>query len=150
MATSTTTYLTNPTVTLNPATGGSIVDLTTLCSSATLTVGYDSLESTSFGDAGHVFVKGLQAVEVTLTLYAAYGASSVEATLFAAVGSGTSVLVLSPAGATESASNPEYTITNAMLSSFTRREHLTSSKSLYSHSFSILTCCNRACRTPCY
>jgi hypothetical protein len=119
MATSTTTYLTNPTVTLNPATGGSIVDLTTLCSSATLTVGYDSLESTSFGDAGHVFVKGLQAVEVTLTLYAAYGASSVEATLFAAVGSGTSVLVLSPAGATESASNPEYTITNAMLSSFT-------------------------------
>ena len=119
MATSTTTYLTNPTVTLNPATGGSIVDLTALCSSATLTVGYDSLESTSFGDSGHVFVKGLQAVEVTLTLYAAYGASSVEATLFAAVGSGTSVLVLSPAGATESASNPEYVITNAMLANFT-------------------------------
>ena len=30
MATSTTTYLTNPTVTLNPATGGSIFDLTPL------------------------------------------------------------------------------------------------------------------------
>jgi hypothetical protein len=119
MATSTTTYLTNPTVTVVPATGGTVVDLTALCSSATLTVGYDSLESTSFGDAGHVFVKGLQAVEVTLTLYAAYGASSVEATLFAALGSGTSTLVISPAGATESASNPEYTISSAMISSFT-------------------------------
>jgi hypothetical protein len=119
MATSSTTYLTNPTVTLTPATGGTPVDLTTLCSSATLTVGFDSLESTSFGDAGHVFVKGLQAVEVTLTLYAAYGASSVEATLFAAVGAGTSTLVISPAGAAESASNPEYTISSAMLSSFT-------------------------------
>ena len=119
MATSTTTYLTNPTVTLNPATGGSIVDLTSLCSSASLTVGYDSLESTSFGDAGHVFVKGLQAVEVTLTLYAAYGASSVEATLFAATGTGTSTIVMSPAGPTEGAANPEYTISNAMLASFT-------------------------------
>jgi hypothetical protein len=119
MATSTTTYLTNPTVTVTPATSGTPVDLTALCSSATLTVGYDSLESTSFGDTGHVFVKGLQAVEVTLTLYAAYGASSVEATLFAALGSGTSTLVISPAGATESASNPEYTISSAMISSFT-------------------------------
>ena len=119
MATSTTTYLTNPTVTLNPATGGSIVDLTTLCSSATLTVGYDSLESTSFGDSGHVFVKGLQAVEVTLTLYAAYGASSVEATLFAATGAGTSTIVMSPAGPTEGASNPEYTLTGCYLETVT-------------------------------
>jgi hypothetical protein len=82
-------------------------------------VGYDPLESTSFGDTGHVFVKGLQAVEVTLTCYAYYGATSVEATLFAALGSGTSTIVISPAGATESASNPEYTISNTMLSSFT-------------------------------
>ncbi|NBX71156.1 MAG: hypothetical protein EBQ98_04535 [Actinobacteria bacterium] len=119
MATSTTTYLTNPTVTLTPATSGTLVDLTTLCSSATLTVGYDPLESTSFGDTGHIFVKGLQAVEVSLTLYAAYGASSVEATLTAALGTGTSTIVMSPAGPTEGPANPEYTITNTMLSSFT-------------------------------
>lgn len=119
MATSTTTYLTNPTVTITPATSGTLFDATSITSSATLTVGYDPLESTSFGDTGHVFVKGLQAVEVTLTCYAYYGATSVEATLFAALGTGTSTIVMSPAGPSETASNPEYTITNTMLSSFT-------------------------------
>jgi hypothetical protein len=119
MATSTTTYLVNPTVTITPATSGTLFDATSVTSSATLTVGYDPLESTSFGDTGHVFVKGLQAVEVTLTCYAYYGATSVEATLFAALGTGTSTIVMSPAGASETASNPEYTISNTMLSSFT-------------------------------
>ena len=119
MATSTTTYLTNPTVTITPATSGTLFDATSVTSSATLTVGYDPLESTSFGDSGHVFVKGLQAVEVTLTCYAYYGAVSVEQTLFTALGTGTSTIVMSPAGASETASNPEYTITNTMLSSFT-------------------------------
>ena len=119
MATSTTTYLVNPTVTITPATSGTLFDATSVTSSATLTVGYDPLESTSFGDTGHVFVKGLQAVEVTLTCYAYYGTTSVEATLFAALGTGTSTIVMSPAGASETASNPEYTISNTMLSSFT-------------------------------
>jgi hypothetical protein len=118
MATSSTTYLTNPTINITPATAGSPVDLTALTSSAAITVGYDALEATSFGDAGHQFVKGLQNVEVTLTCYAAYGASSVEATLTAALGTGTSTIVISPNGTTESASNPEYTVTNCFLASF--------------------------------
>jgi hypothetical protein len=119
MATSTTTYLTNPTVTIVPATGVAVFDATAVTSSATLTVGFDSLESTSFGDVAHYFVKGLQTVEVTLTCYASYGATSVEAALTAALGAGTSVITISPAGAAESATNPEYTITNTMLASFT-------------------------------
>lgn len=118
MATSSTTYLTNPTVNLAPTSGGAKVDVTAACSSASITVGFDSLESTSFGDAGHQFVKGLQQVECTLSLYAAYGAASVEATLFDLLGDGTTEITISPAGATESASNPEYTITGAMLASF--------------------------------
>jgi hypothetical protein len=118
MATSSTTYLTNPTVNLAPTTGGAKVDVTALCSAAAITVGFDALESTSFGDAGHVFVKGLQSVEVTLTLYAAYGAASVEATLWDLLGDGTTEITISPAGATESASNPEYTVVNAFLASF--------------------------------
>ena len=118
MATSTTTYLTNPTVTILPVTAGTLFDATTVTSSAAITVGYDALESTSFGDSGHLFVKGLQSCEVTLTCYASYGASSVEAALTAALGTGTSVITISPAGAAESASNPEYTITNAFLASF--------------------------------
>ena len=111
MATS--TYLSNPTVLIGA------VDVSDQCSSATLTVGYDSLESTAFGDTGHKFVQGLQSVEVTLTLFASYGASEMEATLFAACGTGTTTLVMSPSGTVESATNPEYTITNAMLATFT-------------------------------
>ena len=113
MATTATTYLSNPTVMIGA------VDVTAMCSSATLTVGFDSLEATSFGDSGHLYVKGLQSVSVELILFNYYGAGSAEATLFAAAGTGTTTLVISPAGASESATNPEYTITNAMMAMFT-------------------------------
>jgi hypothetical protein len=113
MATTATTYLSNPTVFIGA------VDVTAMCSGATLTVGFDSLEATSFGDSGHLFVKGLQSVSVELTMFDFFGAGSAEATLFAACGTGTTSLVISPAGSSESASNPEYTITNAMLGTFT-------------------------------
>ena len=113
MATTATTYLANPTVLIGA------VDVTAMCSGATLTVGYDSLEMTTFGDSGHLYTKGLQSVGVELTLFDYYGAGSAEATLFAATGTGTTTIVISPAGASESASNPEYTISNAMLATFT-------------------------------
>jgi hypothetical protein len=113
MPTTKTVYLSNPTVTI----GG--VDVTQNTSAASLEIGYDSLESTTFGDAGHRFVSGLQMVNVTLTMFMNYGSGEIEATLFDQVGDGTTTLVISPAGPTESASNPEYTISNAMLSSFT-------------------------------
>ena len=113
MATTATTYLSNPTVMIGA------VDCTAMTSSAVLTVGYDSLEMTTFGDSGHLYTKGLQSVSVELTMFDYYGAGSAEATLFAAVGTGTTTLVISPAGASESATNPEYTITNAMMATFT-------------------------------
>ena len=109
----TTTYLSNPTVLIGA------VDVSDQCKAATLTVGYDQLETTAFGDTGHKFTQGLQSVEVTLTLFNSYGTGEIEATLYAAVGAGNTTLVLSPSGPTESASNPEYTITNAFLASFT-------------------------------
>ena len=113
MPTTKTVYLSNPTVT----SGG--VDVTQNTSAASLEIGYDSLESTTFGDTGHRFVSGLQMVNVTLTMFMNYGTGEIEATLFDQVGDGTTTLVISPAGAAESASNPEYTISNAMLASFT-------------------------------
>jgi hypothetical protein len=89
----------------------------------TLTVGQDSLESTAFGDTGHRFVGGLQMVEVSIDFFLSYGGTGataeVETALAAMVGQGTTVLTISPSGTTESASNPEYVITNAMLESFT-------------------------------
>jgi hypothetical protein len=115
----TTTYLTNPTVNLAPTTGGSKVDLTDQCRSATITLGYDSLESTAFGDTGHRFVPGLQTVAVDLELYLSYGAGEVEATLYANLGTGTTELQISPSGTSETASNPEYTISNMQLVNFT-------------------------------
>jgi hypothetical protein len=115
----TTTYLTNPTVNLSPTTGGAAVDLTDQSRSATITLGVDSLESTAFGDTGHRFVQGLQTVEVELEMYLSYGAGEVEATLFANLGTGTTQLVISPSGTSETASNPEYTIINMQLVNFT-------------------------------
>ena len=117
MATS--TYLTNPTVNLAPTTGGAKVDLTDQCRSATITLGVDSLEATAFGDTGHRFVKGLQTVAVDLEMFLSYGADEVEATLFANLGTGTTELTISPAGTSESATNPEYTIINMQLVNFT-------------------------------
>ena len=117
MATS--TYLTNPTVNLSPTTGGAAVDLTDQCRSATITLGVDSLESTAFGDTGHRFVPGLQTVSVELEMYLSYGTGEVEATLFANLGTGTTQLVISPSGTSESTSNPEFTIINMQLVDYT-------------------------------
>ena len=111
MATS--TYLTNPVVLIGA------VDVTDQVSSATITVGYDALEATAFGDTGHRFVQGLQSVDVSLTMYASYGAAEMEATLFALLGTGTSTVVISDESGAASPTNPKYTISNAMLATFT-------------------------------
>jgi hypothetical protein len=115
MATS--TFLSNATV--NITQGVTTTDLSDQCRSVTVTIGSDPLESTAMGDTGHRFVGGLQSVEVTLEMFLSYGASEVEAILASCVGTGTTVLTISPSGTTESASNPEYIITNAMLENFT-------------------------------
>ena len=113
----TTTFLGNATV--NLTVGVTTYDLSDQCSSCTITAGYDPLEITAFGDTGHKFTKGLQSVEVTLTLFNSYGSNEVEAALYDAVNTGSATLVISPSGTTESATNPEYTITGCMLASFT-------------------------------
>jgi len=109
----TTTHLTNPHVTIGA------VDLGDQCTAATLRIGYDQLESTAFGDTGRKYTKGLADIEVTLTLFLSYGTSEVEPTLESVVGDGDTTIVIKTTNATESASNPHYTISNAMLASFT-------------------------------
>ena len=113
----TATFLSNATV--NITQGVTTTDLSDQCRAVTVTVGVDPLESTAMGDTGHRFVAGLQNVEVTLEMFLSYGATEVEAVLNSCVGTGTTTLVISPSGTTESPSNPEYTITNAMLEGFT-------------------------------
>ena len=115
MATS--TFLSNATINITQS--AVTTDLSDQGNSVTLTIGQDSLESTAFGDTGHRFTGGLQTVDVAITFFLSYGAAEVEAILASCVGTGTTTLVISPSGTTESASNPEYTITNCMLANFT-------------------------------
>ena len=113
----TTTFLSNATI--NITQGATTTDLSDQANAVSVMIGQDSLESTAFGDTGHRFTSGLQNVEVTMTLFLSYGASEVEAILASCVGTGSTILTISPSGTTESASNPEYVITNCMLADFT-------------------------------
>ena len=108
MATS--TYLSNPVVTVNS------VDLSDQCSAATFTRTIEALEATAFGDVARKYVGGLEANEVTLTLYASYASSETYATLKSLVGT-TTTLKVKPTSAAASATNPEVTITGAFLES---------------------------------
>ena len=113
----TTTFLSNATIGITQ--GATTTDLSDQANACAITIGQDSLESTAFGDTGHRFTGGLQSVEVSITFFLSYGATEVEAILSSCVGTGTTILTISPSGATESATNPEYVITNAMLANFT-------------------------------
>jgi hypothetical protein len=111
----TVTYLSNPTVTV---TAPSAMTLTDHCSAATLTLTAEALENTAFGQTSRTFTAGLYNNELTLTLFQSYGATEVETMLNTLFGV-ESTLVISPAGATESASNPEYTLTGCYLETVT-------------------------------
>ena len=113
----TTTFLSNATI--NITQGATTTDLSDQANACTITIGQDSLESTAFGDTGHRFTGGLQTVDVSITFFLSYGATEVEAILASCVGTGSTVLTISPSGASESATNPEYVLTNCMLANFT-------------------------------
>ncbi len=108
MATS--TYLANPLVTINA------VDLTDQCTAATLTKKVEALESTAFGAVARVYVGGLQANEVTLTMYNSFATTETYATLSSLIGTSTNITV-KPTSAATSATNPIFTITGAYLES---------------------------------
>lgn len=109
----TTTFLSNATV--NITQGATTYDISDQVSSVTLTVGYEELDATVLGDTGRKMVGGLQSVEVSISCFLSYGSSEIEDMIQNVVGKGNTTLIISPSGTTESATNPEYTITNAML-----------------------------------
>ena len=106
----TTTYLSNPVVTVNS------VDLSDQCTAATLTRNIEALESTAFGDTSRKYVAGLANDELTLTLYMSYATSETYATLKSLVGTSTTVRV-QPAAPPDSATNPGLVLTGAYLES---------------------------------
>jgi hypothetical protein len=104
----TTTYLSNPVVTVNS------VVLTDQCTAATVTHRFDQLEATAFGDTDRKYVKGLGNHEVTLSLYMSYASGDTYATLQSLVGTTTTVRV-QPTSAADSATNPGFILTGAFL-----------------------------------
>jgi hypothetical protein len=107
---STSTYLSNPVVTVNS------VALTDQVSAATITHTVEALESTAFGDTARKYVGGLQANEVTLTMYMSYATSETYATLAGLVGTSTTITI-KPTSAGPGATNPLITVTGCFLES---------------------------------
>ena len=91
-------------------------DFASQCTAFSAELGYDNLEVTAFGDTGHLGKPGLQTVSGSITLFASYGASEVEGVLAGLVGDGTTEIVFQATSAATSASNPEITISNTMIS----------------------------------
>ena len=108
MATS--TYLSNPVVTINA------VDMTDQCTSAVLTRVIESLESTSFGQTNRSYVGGLENSTLTVSMYNSFAVSETYATLKALVGTQVTVKI-KPSSAATSATNPESSLTLAYMES---------------------------------
>ena len=106
MATS--TYLSNPVVTVNS------VALTGWCTAATVNRVQESIDTTTFGSTSREYSSGLANNEVTMSLFLTYGASEVYATLKGLVGTRTTV-TLKATSAANSATNPLHTITGCYL-----------------------------------
>ena len=106
MATS--TYLSNPVVTINS------VDLTDQVTSAVLTRVIEALESTAFGSSSRVYTSGLSNNALTVTLYNSYAATETYATLSTLVGT-QFVVTIKPTSAATSATNPVHTLTGTYL-----------------------------------
>lgn len=108
MATS--TYLSNPVVTVNS------VALTGWATAATVTRVQESIDTTSFGSTSREYSSGLANNEITMTLFLTYGAAEVYATLKSLVGTRTTVTIKASSAA-NSATNPLHTMTGCYLES---------------------------------
>jgi hypothetical protein len=111
----TSVYLSNPAIEINN------VDLSDQCTAATVTYTVEALENTAFGSTARTYTAGLANNSITVTLYQSYASNETEASIYALVGT-TTTLELSPTAAgltTPTAASPKYTLTGAYLESHT-------------------------------
>ncbi len=87
------------------------VDLSDHVTAVTLNRSFDELEVTAMGDAGHKFVKGLEASSITIDFLNDTATANVLATLQAAWGTNVPIVLLQTKGTAVSATNPLYTAT---------------------------------------
>jgi hypothetical protein len=107
MATS--TYLSNPNVTVNA------VSLQDQCQGLVFTRTIEALESTAFGTTSRVYTAGLENSTLQLDLYASFAASETYATLKGLVGTQVTVSWSPSATSPGTATNPTMTLTGAYL-----------------------------------
>ena len=86
------------------------VDLSDHVTAVTINRPFDELEVTAMGDAGHKFVKGLEASSVTIDFLNDTASSEVLQTLQAVWGTSTTI-TMKQTSAVTSATNPLYTMT---------------------------------------
>jgi len=111
MATS--TYLSNPALTINA------VNLSDQCTSATITSVSQAQNSSAFGSTDSFFVTGMTMHTFECELFMSYAASETYATLAALVGTQTTITISPTAAglATPTATAPKFTLTNTYLES---------------------------------
>jgi hypothetical protein len=86
------------------------VDLSTLVTSVTINRAFDEIEVTALGDAGHRFIKGLEASSITIDFINDADTAKTLQTLQTTWGTNTVVTFKQSSGIT-SPSNPLYTMT---------------------------------------
>ena len=84
------------------------VDLTDHCSSVETSFDVADLETTAFADTWTTRIGGLKSGTVSLNFHQDFAASSVDATLWAALGTVIEIILV-PTSAAVSATNPSYT-----------------------------------------
>jgi len=111
MATS--TYLSNPAMTINA------VNLTDQCTSATITSVATAQNASTFGSLDTFYVSGTTNNTFECELFMSYAASETYATLAALVGTQTTITISPTAAglATPTATAPKFTLTNCYLES---------------------------------
>jgi hypothetical protein len=88
------------------------VDLSSLVSSCTINRSFDELETTSMGQSGHTFVKGLEASSISIDFFNDEASSKTLQTLNSSSVWGNNVTVtVKQSSAATSATNPLYTMT---------------------------------------
>lgn len=102
----------------NPYVSIEATDFSAQCTEARITERYESKDVTGFGNTVRYYGAGLGDHEVTLKMFATFGASSLESTLTALVGTGDGSIIVRKSSAVAAADNPEYTLEGAYLEEF--------------------------------
>lgn len=103
------TVLKNATVLVNG------VDISNHCSKATVQTSFSQVEFTSFGDNFKEYAQGIGDAQISLDLFQDFAASSIDATLWPLLQSGSVFpVVVKPTSATASATNPAYVMNSAL------------------------------------